>query len=1037
MNNKPHSTTAKRTIIAGAMTVLVMALAACQPLATSERQAGVQPSTPISAAAPPSAVSTDTAPLPPPARFVDVAVESGIDFRQGAFRWGASGDAVAMMGGGLCWIDYDQDGWLDLFVVNSYTETESGRWDKEMDGKPTSALYRNQGDGSFVDVSVDTGAGLALRGNGCVAADFNNDGWPDLYITTARFSQLLWNNAGTGFVEGAEAAGVDAYGWHTAASAGDMNGDDLLDLFVAGYVNQNRPLPYSAMGFPNTHYGERDKLYINQGIDDSGFATFREVGEIVGLETDQLEYGLGASLTDFDGDSDLDLFVANDTNPNRLYENMTWPGGKEADPEGIGFRLAEVGQFAEVNDRNSGMGVGSADYDGDGRFDLFITNMGPQLHSVYRHDAATPMLFDDASENMGVAGIGVGWTGWGVSFADVDQDSDLDLVVANGGIPVLDPPKDIQDMQFFLNLTAQGLPGQFQDMTELAGFNQIEPLLGRGLAAADYDNDGDIDFAVNTIGGPLTLFRNETASGNWLSIEAGNSEPGALVSISLSNGQTHACEIHAGSSYLSGEDNRCHFGLGGDATVLEARVRWLDGAEAVLHDLAANQFVRIAKPVSSPAQIAASDESAEDFLFRVNLRRGGAEPMRVLPKASPAVLKLGEALFWDRELSGNRDVSCATCHHPAAATGDGLSLSVGVGGTGAISDRQLGEDREWVPRNATEIFNRGVAGWEAIFWDGRVALGHDDDDFMSPAGDGIPADMDNVIAVQALFPVTSRTEMRGEYGDVDVFGQRNELAGFSENDFRRIWEALTARLMAIPEYRQLFADAYPETPEGWHRYWHGANAIAAYEMAAFTFDDAPWDRYLNGDETALSDEALRGAKLFYGDAGCSRCHSGSLLTDQLFHNIGVPQFGPGKDDDAPHDYGRWNVSRSGKEMSAFRTPPLRNVTLTGPWMHDGAYADLEETVRHHLDPAKALADYDKTQIDPLLQDTLLDNYTILRDLDLMMAQPIELSESEIADLMAFLEALTSPSAIDLCDLIPDSVPSGLPVDSAPPDVCTG
>jgi hypothetical protein len=529
---------------------------------------------------------------PSQVRFTDVAQVVGLDFQHGAFRWEVSGDPVAMMGGGLCWLDFDRDGWLDLFVVNSYAEAEAGKWEAA-GGLPRSALFRNVA-GQFTDVSSTSGADLPLRGNGCVAADLNLDGWTDLYITTSRVNMLLWNNGNGTFGEGAEAAGADAYGWQTSAVVGDLNSDGWPDIFVAGYVDTNNRIPEATMGFPNTHFARRDLLFINEGLDPSGHAVFREVGEVVGLETNDLEYGLGALLTDLDNDGDLDLYVANDTNPNRLYENVAWPGGREADPEGIGFRFEELGGPANVNDKNSGMGIAGGDYNSDGRFDLFVTNLGQQLHAVFLNQSSQGSLFfGDGINEFGITELGVGWTGWGTTWADVDLDTDLDLVVANGNIPVTNLSTDTQVVQLFGNLTAQGRVAQFEDLTEASGLNEVGPLLGRGSAAADFDNDGDLDIAVSSIGSRLVLLRNSNAVGNWLEVQLDGFHPGAVVTAVLPDGRDLEREIHAGSSYLSSEDPRCHFGLGTAAEVAELRVRWPNGEQTRLENIAANQLLTV------------------------------------------------------------------------------------------------------------------------------------------------------------------------------------------------------------------------------------------------------------------------------------------------------------------------------------------------------------------------------------------------------------------------------------------------------------
>lgn len=528
---------------------------------------------------------------PNPLTFNNVAPDVGLDFTQGAFRWETSGDPIAMMGGGICWIDYNNDGWLDLYVVNSYATQEAGRWEAEEGGLPTSALFRND-EGAFSDVSAEANMDVAMRGNGCVSADFNMDGFSDLYVTTSRVNYLFWNNGDGTFSEGAVAAGVDAYGWQTATSVGDINQDGWPDLFVAGYVDINNQIPEATMGFPNTNVGLRDLFYLSEGETEDGLVTFREVGEIVGLETDDFEYGLGALLSDFDTDGDLDLFVANDTNPNRLYETTLM----EDDPEGIGFRFEEVGQGARIDDQNSGMGVASSDYNGDGAFDIVITNMGDQFHSLYANDAAASQLaFADAATEIGVDDFGVGWTGWGISWGDFDLDTDVDLSIINGGIPVLDLVEDRMDMQIYVNQTAQGESGVFSDYRDVEGSLDIGPQVGRGSATGDYDNDGDLDIVINSIGSDLILLENQETAGNWLTVDLGTFTPGTIVTATLDDGQTLIREIHAGSSYLSSEDERCHFGLGAATEVAELRVQWADGSETVVEGIEANQIFEVSQ----------------------------------------------------------------------------------------------------------------------------------------------------------------------------------------------------------------------------------------------------------------------------------------------------------------------------------------------------------------------------------------------------------------------------------------------------------
>jgi ASPIC/UnbV protein/VCBS repeat protein len=527
-------------------------------------------------------------------RFSDVAQQVGLDFQHGAFRWDVTPDVAAMMGGGVCWLDYDADGWLDLFVVNSYAETEASRW-RDEGGLPHSALFHNL-EGRFEDVSAGSGADLAARGTGCVAADFDLDGSTDLYVTSAGVGALLWNEGDGTFTEGAGPAGVNASGWYAGGAVGDVNRDGWPDLFLAGYADVNTDLPDASLGFPNTKLGVRDLLFLSDGPTEGGHVTFREVGADAGLEVVGFEYGLGAVLSDLDRDDDLDLFVANDTKPDRLYENVPWPGGADADPAGLGFRFEELAARAGVADPAAGMGVAEGDYDGDGRPDLFVTNARGQVHGVFRGQDSELVKpsFADVRQELG-PDLGSS-TGWGVSWADFDLDTDLDLLFANGNIPVTDLVTDAEPLQMLENLTSQGTMGVFEDASGEVGLGVVGSLDARGSAVADYDNDGDLDVAINSIGGQLVLLENSGVTGNWLEVELNGFAPGAVVTVVLADGRRLVREVHTGSSYLSSEDPRCHFGLGTISTVNELIVHWPSGEETRLPDVDANRLIEVRPP---------------------------------------------------------------------------------------------------------------------------------------------------------------------------------------------------------------------------------------------------------------------------------------------------------------------------------------------------------------------------------------------------------------------------------------------------------
>jgi len=529
-----------------------------------------------------------------PLRFVDVAGDVGLDTEHRAFQWGVSADPVAMMGGGLCWLDYDDDGWMDLYVVDSWSLEERARWLDE-GGLPTNGLFHNE-QGHFVDVSAGSGADLSVRGSGCVAADFDLDGRTDLYVTTDAGGALLWNEGDGAFEEGAAEAGAAAAGWTTGAAVGDVNGDSWPDLFVAGYANLNSDVEGATLGFPNTQTGVRDLLFLNEGRDDAGHVTFREVGAEAGLEVVAFEYGLGAVFSDFDDDGDADLYVANDTKPNRLYSNVAWPGGPAADPEGLGFRFDELAARAGAADPNAGMGVTRGDLDANGRTDLVVTNARGQAHAAYLGQEPTtvdPSFLDVRAE----VGVDLGArTGWGVSFADLDLDTDLDLVIANGAIPVTDLETDAEPLQVLLNTGVEGASVRLDDVSASVGVDAIGPLVGRATAAADFDNDGDLDVAVSSVGGPLVLLENRAGGGHWLEVALDGFHPGAVVTVELPDGTTLEREVAAGSGYLSSEDPRLHFGLGDATDVTEMVVRWPDGETTRVAGPAADSIIEVRDP---------------------------------------------------------------------------------------------------------------------------------------------------------------------------------------------------------------------------------------------------------------------------------------------------------------------------------------------------------------------------------------------------------------------------------------------------------
>jgi ASPIC and UnbV/FG-GAP-like repeat len=507
----------------------------------------------------------------------DVATQAGLDFRQDDFRFGVSLEVHSMMGGGLCWLDYNNDGWLDLFAVNAYSDTDAEKWSTH-GGLPRSALYENV-HGKFVDVSARSHTDVAVQGNGCVPVDLGN-GYPSLLITTNTYNVLLWNNGDGTFTNITHEAGIDAfgtYGWHTGAAVADVNGDGRPDIFVSGYADVNAPVG-STYGFPRNFKAFRDLLYLNEGPDAAGHPRFREVSMQAGIERTHVDHSLGAVFTDANGDGRPDLYVANDLDPNRLYLNE--PGGP------LGFHFVEVGSKWGVADRGAGMGIAAQDYSADGRGDLFVTDSRGQGQAAFRSTGGASLA--NASKVFARA-IGTNGTGWGDSWIDLANDGRLDLVLANGAIPVTSLKKDAGPIKVLENMGG----GRFADASKAVGLDPGPLVNGRGLAAADYDNDGRVDIAVNSIGGKLILLHNTGSSGHWLEVSLATFAPGAVVTAVLPDGQRVVREIQAGSSYLSSEDPRAHFGLGTTIRLKELDVRWPGGKTTRLQNVAADQILTV------------------------------------------------------------------------------------------------------------------------------------------------------------------------------------------------------------------------------------------------------------------------------------------------------------------------------------------------------------------------------------------------------------------------------------------------------------
>ncbi|QMU59735.1 MAG: methylamine utilization protein MauG [Boseongicola sp.] len=404
----------------------------------------------------------------------------------------------------------------------------------------------------------------------------------------------------------------------------------------------------------------------------------------------------------------------------------------------------------------------------------------------------------------------------------------------------------------------------------------------------------------------------------------------------------------------------------------------------------------------------------------------------------PAKAKIGQLLFYDKILSGNRNISCGTCHHHDLGGADGLSLGIGEGGEGLgpkrIAESQHDRIRKRIPRNAPALWNLGAKDISVMFHDGRLETSDlYGNGFNSPAEEWLPQGLETILAAQALFPVTARFEMAGD-------PEENQISGAVNDRIDNAWPILAKRVRTIPEYGLMFVKAFDHIESSEQvTIVDIANALAAFMGTEWQNFDSPFDRYLAGNTDEMTPVAIAGMKLFYGDAGCSRCHSGPLMSDQGFHALALPAFGPGKTrrfDLQPRDVGRMGESDHLEDAYRFLTPMLRNVALTAPYGHNGAYPTLEGIVRHHLDPLGNLDAWTRNQaqlpnadwlerVDFIIQ---ADSREMARQRANVDIRPVSLSDQEVASLVSFLERLTGKTAKTRPLGRPTSVPSGLSVD---------
>lgn len=403
----------------------------------------------------------------------------------------------------------------------------------------------------------------------------------------------------------------------------------------------------------------------------------------------------------------------------------------------------------------------------------------------------------------------------------------------------------------------------------------------------------------------------------------------------------------------------------------------------------------------------------------------------------PDKVKIGQLLFYDKILSGNRNISCGTCHHHDHGGSDGLSLGIGEGGSGLSTERTagVGEDRirKRIPRNATSLWNLGHKSITVVFVDGRLEISDlYGNGFNSPAEEWLPSGLNTVIAAQAVFPMVAQFEMAGN-------PKENEIAGAVHDRIDASWPILAKRVRIIPEYGEMFVAAFDniKKPEQ-VSIVEVAEALGQFINNEWQNFDSPYDALISYG-LPLEPAAERGRQLFFGEANCGSCHSGPLLSDQKFYALGLPAFGPGRTrrfDPMPRDVGRMGESDALEDAYRFKTPRLRNIALTAPYGHNGAYPTLEGIIRHHLNPVKTRAEWTRDLASlpsvPWLQeiDFVIQNDTLemARQAEKIDIKPVGLSDKEVSDLVAFMHALTGKTALSRPSGVPETVPSGLAVD---------
>ncbi len=579
----------------------VAALVALLTLVAAER------ALPPTAAPPP-----DSTAAVPGVGYTDATRAAGLE----GFRHVSGGSAkdyvIEVTGSGLALLDYDADGWLDVYLVNGSTFPAL----RGQAPPPSAALFRNNRDGTFQDVTTSAGVGNGRWGQGACAGDYDNDGDVDLYVTNFGRSRLFRNRGDGAFEDVGEKAGVAVDKWSTGCAFGDYDGDGRLDLFVAGYValdlerlppapsgataraaatGEAAPPPARGMGAAYTagaafcEYRAQPVMCGPRGLEgapdhlfrNNGDGSFSDVSARAGVADASGFYGLGVAFLDYDDDGRLDLLVANDSTPNAVYRNRG-DGTFEDVSYASGAALNESGQ------EQAHMGVAASDYDNDGRVDLHITNFADDYNVLYHNDGGG--LFTDVSFAAGVGRASMPFLGWGTDFVDYDNDGWSDLFVANGHVYPMVDHFEWNTSYRQRPLLFRNLKGKFVELGRAAGGGLVAPRGLRGSAVGDLDNDGDLDIVANGYDEPPLVLRNDggAMAGHWLQVRlmgdpARKTPRDAIGSVVFctAGGLRRRGEVASGRGHLSQSDLRLHFGLGEATRVERLEVRWANGPAVV------------------------------------------------------------------------------------------------------------------------------------------------------------------------------------------------------------------------------------------------------------------------------------------------------------------------------------------------------------------------------------------------------------------------------------------------------------------------